>query len=87
MHRNRFIDREQKAKGRSSNKYLQNFESIRKIQDALIAKAKENNVFIVDNVDFDETVNKIIQFLTRRMGELVELDFSALELAKEAERI
>jgi len=33
----------------------------------------------VDNVDFDETVGSIIQFLTRRMGELIELDVSAYE--------
>jgi len=85
LHRNRFINRGQEAQERSSQKYLENFESIRKIQDALIAKAEENNIFLVDNVDFDETVNKIIQFLTRRMGELVNLDCSDYELPGEAD--
>jgi len=84
MHRNRFDIRDQETRLRSSQKYLEHFESIRKIQDALICRAKRNGVMIVDNVDFDETVNKIIQFLTRRMGELIELDFSAYELPKEA---
>lgn len=83
-HRNRFIYRGQDAVSRSSQRYLENFESIRKIQDALTARAKEYDVFIVDNVYFDETVSKIIQFLTRRMGELIDIDFSAYESTKEA---
>ena len=74
MHRNRFTVREEKTTERVSQKYLKNFENIRKIQDALIAKARQNKTFTVDNVDFDETVGNIIQYLTRRMGELVELD-------------
>ena len=60
-------------------KYLKNFENIRKIQDALITKARENKTFTVDNVDFDETVGNIIQYLTRRMGELIELDVPVYE--------
>jgi 2-phosphoglycerate kinase len=83
-HRNRFISRGQDAVSRSSQKYLENFESIRKIQDALTARAKEYDVFIVDNVYFDETVSKIIQFLTRKIGELIDIDFSAYESTKEA---
>jgi len=79
MHRNRFIGRGEEATERNSKKYLKNFESIRKIQKALIATARQNKVFTVDNVDFDETVGSIIQFLTRRMGELIELDVSAYE--------
>ena len=86
LHRNRFINRGQEVQERSSQKYLENFESIRRIQDALISKAEKNNIFLVDNVDFDDAVNKIIQFLTRRMGELVNLDFSDYELPKEADR-
>ena len=79
MHRHRFIGRGEEARERNSKKYLKNFESIRKIQKALIEKAKQNKIFTVDNVDFDETVGSIIQFLTRRMGELIELDVSAYE--------
>ena len=86
LHRNRFINRGQEVQERSSQKYLENFESIRRIQDALISKAEKNNIFLVDNVDFDDAVNKIIQFLTRRIGELVNLDFSDYELPKEADR-
>ena len=79
MHRNRFTVRGEETTQRVSQKYLKNFENIRKIQDALIAKAKQNKIFTVDNVDFDETVGNIIQYLTRRMGELVELDIPAYE--------
>ncbi len=87
LHRNRFINRSQETTERSSQKYLENFESIRKIQDALITKAEENNIFLVDNVDFDDTVSKIIQFLTKRMGELVNLDFSEYKLPKKEDRL
>ncbi|MFC1614886.1 hypothetical protein ACFL5K_06275, partial [Gemmatimonadota bacterium] len=76
--------RADEAEERISHKYLKNFDSIRKVQDALIAKARQNEIFTVDNVDFDETVGNIIQFLTRRMGELVELDVSVYEQTKEA---
>jgi 2-phosphoglycerate kinase len=87
LHRNRFINRGQETTERSSQKYLENFESIRKIQDALITKAEENNIFLVDNVDFDDTVSKIIQVLTKRMGELVNLDFSEYKLPKKEDRL
>ncbi len=41
----------------------------------------------MDNVDFDDTVSKIIQVLTKRMGELVNLDFSEYKLPKKEDRL
>ncbi len=84
MHRNRFIERGRQAAERSCKKYLDNFESIRSIQAALVERAGQKGVFIVENIDFDESAHKIVQYLTRRMGELVELDLSAYESGEEA---
>jgi 2-phosphoglycerate kinase len=86
LHRNRFVDRGSQASDRPSQKYLENFSSIRNIQEALIAKALQNDIFIVDNLDFDETVSKIIQFLTRRMGEILKPDLSVYETFEEAKK-
>ncbi|HLA39295.1 MAG TPA: ATP cone domain-containing protein [Candidatus Glassbacteria bacterium] len=87
IHRNRFVSRGQEVENRSPSKYLENFESIRRIQDVLLEKAGENGVFIIDNIDFDETVNNIIHILTNRMGSLVEIDFSAYEKPLEEARL
>lgn len=77
VHRNRFIKRGHDAAERSCRKYLENFDSIRSIQAALVDKARQHGIFTVENVDFDETARKIIRYLTRRMGEILNLDLSA----------
>jgi len=82
-HRNRFISRAEENPGRSTAKYLENFESIRRIQDALTEKCKDYEIFMVDNVDFDDSVYRIIRYLTDRMGERVRIDYSQYELARE----
>ena len=86
MHRNRFIKRGRDAMERSGQKYLDNFDSIRGIQTALVEKARQNGIFTVENVDFDETVRKIIRYLTMRMGEILELDLSAYDIPEETKK-
>jgi len=63
-HRNRFYTRRDQAPYRRVQKYLDNFESIRKIQDYIIGCARQHNVPMFDNVEFDNTVLSIIHFLT-----------------------
>jgi len=63
-HRNRFYTRSEKALDRRARRYLENFESIRKIQDYIISCAREHNVPMFDNVQLDNTVLSIIHFLT-----------------------
>jgi len=63
-HRNRFDTRRDQAPYRRVQKYLDNFESIRKIQDYIIGCARQQNVPMFDNVEFDNTVLSIIHFLT-----------------------
>ncbi len=86
-HRSRFVYRGEEAPQRSTDKYLENFESIRTIQDALIENSSEHEIYVIDNVDFDDSVYKIIRFLTNKMAEQVEIDYSRYELPKEEARL
>ncbi len=63
-HRNRFYTRNDEARDRRAQKYVDNFESIRKIQDFVVGSARRQNVPIFDNVHLDNTVLSIIHFLT-----------------------
>ncbi|MCK5558341.1 MAG: hypothetical protein KAJ01_08185, partial [Candidatus Hydrogenedentes bacterium] len=63
-HRNRFHARSKKVLDRRAQKYLENFESIRKIQDYIVERARQHNVPMFDNVHLDNTVLSIIHLLT-----------------------
>ena len=63
-HRNRFYTRGKQVPDRHAQKYLDNFDSIRKIQDYIIGRARQHNVPMFDNVELDNTVLSIIHFLT-----------------------
>jgi 2-phosphoglycerate kinase len=63
-HRNRFSTRSEQAHDRRAQKYLDNFESIRRIQDYIVECARQHSVPIFDNAHLDNTVLSIIHFLT-----------------------
>ncbi len=63
IHKSRFYSREKKS-SRTSKKYLRNFKAIRTIQDFLYHLAKENETPIVENIDFDETRDRVLQIIT-----------------------
>jgi 2-phosphoglycerate kinase len=73
MHRSRFKSRE-KSSHRTSKKYLKNFKAIRKIQDFLYEKAKEEDVIVIDNIDFDQTKDRTLEAITDRLLELTGED-------------
>lgn len=64
VHRERFVIRGQQASTRKAEKYLTNFDSIRKIQDFIVFHANKNRIPIFDNVNFDQTVAAIMHHLT-----------------------
>ncbi len=72
LHRGRFSSRE-KVSQRTSKKYLKNFRAIRKIQDFLYRKAKESNVPVVENIDFDETRKRVLDIITEKLLQEVEV--------------
>ncbi|SMO54095.1 2-phosphoglycerate kinase [Balnearium lithotrophicum] len=72
IHKGRFKSRE-KSSQRTSKKYLKNFKAIRKIQEFLYEKAKEKNIPVVENIDFDETRNRVLNVVTERLLEEIEV--------------
>ena len=64
IHRERFDIRSQQASTRGAQKYLDNFDSIRKIQDFIVLQALNHDVPVFDSKNFDQTVSTIVQHLT-----------------------
>jgi 2-phosphoglycerate kinase len=64
IHRERFNIRSQQASARSAQKYLSNFDSIRRIQDFVVMQAHTYDVPVFDSKNFDQTVATIVQHLT-----------------------
>ncbi len=64
VHRERFLIRSQQTSTRSADKYLNNFEAIRKIQDFIVLQAHMHNIPVFDNESFDQTVATIVKHLT-----------------------
>ncbi|WP_456436330.1 ATP cone domain-containing protein [Thermovibrio ammonificans] len=67
-HRGRFKSREKRSL-RTSKKYLKNFQSIRVIQDFLYRKAKEEGIPVIDNIDFDQTRDRVLEAITDKLVE------------------
>ncbi|MBN2518558.1 MAG: 2-phosphoglycerate kinase [Candidatus Altiarchaeota archaeon] len=60
-HRNRFYTRAFETKfKRTVDGYVENFETIRKIQEYIKGKAKEMNTPIIENTDVERTVTEIM---------------------------
>jgi 2-phosphoglycerate kinase len=64
IHRERFDIRGQAASTRGAQKYLDNFDSIRKIQDFIVMQAHNHDVPVFDCKNFDHTVARIVEHLT-----------------------
>lgn len=62
-HRNRFYARALETKfHRPIEGYLENFDSIRQIQEYVIKKAKENNVEVIENTDIEKTITELMDW-------------------------
>jgi len=59
-HKARFSSREAGLRNRLARRYLDNFESIRKIQTYVLSLAEEHRIPIVENDDFDKAVASAI---------------------------
>jgi len=64
VHRERFLIRSEQTSTRSADKYLKNFEAIRRIQDFIVLQAHMHGVPVFDNESFDQTVTTIVKYLT-----------------------
>ena len=67
--RNRFAARAAEAKNRPPHRYLENLDSILKIQDHFLELAERFEAPIVDNISFDRSVQLIIRHVTDTLSQ------------------
>ncbi len=63
LHMQRFLQRQRSARRRKASTYLRNFKNICKIQDYIIECAKQENIPIIDNVDFSECTEEALSYI------------------------
>nr|A9A9N2.1 RecName: Full=2-phosphoglycerate kinase; Short=2PGK [Methanococcus maripaludis C6] len=68
-HKKRFTARA-KVSDRPLERYLENFEIIKEINQYIVEKSKENNVPVIENVSISETVQKCLEIVTERFSNL-----------------
>ena len=54
---------------RPFDRYLGSFDAIRKIQDFIVSRAREEGTLIIENIDIDETVGTVVEALYDLIGE------------------
>ena len=68
-HKQRFYSRcRQPWVKRSLERYMDNFDTIRKTQKFLVEQAKINNVHVINNVDINETIDIMINDILEKFG-------------------
>lgn len=64
LHRGHFLVRDRETDGRRPyQRYLENFEEIRKIQDFILTRAEQEGTLIIDNQNIDDTVGLVVDEL------------------------
>ena len=64
VYRQRFVIRQDTASRRPFKKYLENFDSIYRIQKYIIEMSEHSNCPILNNIDFEKAVLSIIRLIT-----------------------
>jgi 2-phosphoglycerate kinase len=73
LHRSHFLVREQETSGRRAiERYLEDFEEIRKIQGLILERAQAEGTLVVDNVNIDNTVGIVVDALYQVIEESEE---------------
>jgi 2-phosphoglycerate kinase len=63
LHRSHFILRAHESRGRASDRYLQNFDNIRKIQRYVKSLAMEHGMPIIPSYNLDATLSQVIELV------------------------
>ncbi|ASI99553.1 2-phosphoglycerate kinase [Thermococcus celer] len=66
----RFYERARYSK-RSADYYLKHLDAIMEIQEFIVSRAKEHNVPVINNVELEKTVNRIMEDIMGRLMEKV----------------
>jgi len=72
LHRSRFYGRETQSSLRRAQRYIENFERIRQIQDFIVEQAQKFGVPVINNVIYDQTVSDVIQVITEYLYRIQE---------------
>ena len=71
-HRDRFFERGKGNELRKKEPYLYSFENIRIIHEFCTSESENNEIEVVDNEDFDETTNTLMQLIINTLQEQVK---------------
>ena len=64
LHRSHFLVRERETLSRRPvQRYLRNFDEIRRIQEFILARAAEQETLVIENVNIDDTVGLVVDAL------------------------
>ncbi len=69
MHRHRFLERGRGARERPGQRYLDNFDAIRRIQAHLVERARDVPVPVIENRDFDAALLALLGHVLDGVGE------------------
>ena len=70
-HKDRFLERGKGNELRKKEFYLRSFENIRTIHDFFNFESEKNEIDVVDNEDFDETTNTLMQLIINTLQEQI----------------
>ena len=76
-HKDRFSERGKGNKLRKKEAYLRSFENIRAIHEFFNLECEEKEIEVVDNEDFDETTNTLMQLIINTLQEQVKSNNSS----------
>ena len=76
-HKDRFLERGKGNELRKKEIYLRSFENIRIIHKFFNLQSEENRIEVVDNEDFDETTNTLMQLILNTLQEQVKSTHSS----------
>ena len=76
-HKDRFLERGKGNELRKKEVYLRSFENIRIIHKFFNLQSEENRIEVVDNEDFDETTNTLMQLILNTLQEQVKSTHSS----------
>ena len=71
-HKDRFLERGKSNELRKKEPYLRSFENIRTIHEYCISESEYKEIEIVDNEDFDEATNTLMQLIINTLQEQVK---------------
>ena len=71
-HRAHFVLRQKRAFNRKAQRYEEQFERIRQIHDYCIETANQYGVDIIENEDFDRSINQLVRMVITKLLQQID---------------